>query len=561
VKKILLFLSLLFSQLIGAQTAVFDTGFNAGGNGLSGQALAIVKGQNRKTYVGGVFTTYNSISRGRIMRINFDGSIDNTFVTGTGFNNDVTTILEQPDGKIIVGGDFTSYNGYAANRIIRLHQDGSVDSTFNVGTGSSSGFNNKVTKIKFDSSGNILVSGRFTSVNGLNYSGFVRLLPSGEVDTTFVTYYGFNNTVNDVVELPNGKLVMVGEFTNFEGEIANRIVKLNSDGSRDNSQQFSNSYDGFDSYTKSILQLSNGDLIISGEFTSYNGVSCGRIVRINPETGKMNNNFNTNIGTGFSSIVQSIIADADDKLYAVGNFNKFNNVSTPFIYWLNADGSRNSDWNPNIRSASTAVTAIGFTDDGGVLFSGIFTFDSNGMLLGRIGKYKYCYSLIPSTASVDLITTTTVPNQLISTFDSPNYDYLWTKCLSTDALQLSSDITYTVTEAGNYGLQVKYGSCSIVSNCFEFTNFQEEPSAGVDSELQTAFTVFPNPTAGDLTIQFANTESDAKVEIIDITSRVIAVKQASNVDSISLSFKGDAGMYIVRVTTANGEMIKTIVRK
>jgi hypothetical protein len=83
----------------------------------------------------GDFTTYNGTSINRIVRLNTDGSIDNTFSIGTGFSNACYIGKLDSNGKLYVGGFFTSYNGTGANYIIRLNSDGSRDTTFNMGTG------------------------------------------------------------------------------------------------------------------------------------------------------------------------------------------------------------------------------------------------------------------------------------------------------------------------------------------------------------------------------------------------------------------------------------------
>ena len=62
-----------------------------------------------------------------LVRLNSNGSIDTSFNIGTGFDNTVWTIDIQPDGKILVGGDFSTYNGTSRNRIVRLNSNGSID--------------------------------------------------------------------------------------------------------------------------------------------------------------------------------------------------------------------------------------------------------------------------------------------------------------------------------------------------------------------------------------------------------------------------------------------------
>ena len=104
-----------------------------------------------------------------------DGSIDNTFEIGTGFNDITRATKTQTDGKIIVGGVFTSYNGTGRNRIVRLNTDGSIDNTFSIGTGFDSAINSNVDSIEIQNDGKIIVTGPFTSYNGNARNRIVRL--------------------------------------------------------------------------------------------------------------------------------------------------------------------------------------------------------------------------------------------------------------------------------------------------------------------------------------------------------------------------------------------------
>src|SRR5262249_62081973 len=96
-------------------------------------------------YVGGAFASYNGTVANGLVRLNPNGIVDRTFVTGTGFNNTVFSIALAGDGSgdLYVGGSFTSYNGTVANGLVRLHADGTVDRAFVTGRG----FNNTVDSI------------------------------------------------------------------------------------------------------------------------------------------------------------------------------------------------------------------------------------------------------------------------------------------------------------------------------------------------------------------------------------------------------------------------------
>lgn len=107
-----------------------DTSFNQG-KGFNGICYAIALQPDGKILVGGTFTSYNMTQCNRIIRLAADGSVDTSFVSkvGIGFNDTVRVIKVQSDGKIIVGGDFTTYDGYKARYLTRLNADGSLNTT------------------------------------------------------------------------------------------------------------------------------------------------------------------------------------------------------------------------------------------------------------------------------------------------------------------------------------------------------------------------------------------------------------------------------------------------
>ena len=87
-----------------------------------------------KVIAAGRFTFANNIARNRIARFNFNGSLDTTFDPGTGADGEITAAILQPDGRIVVAGRFTSFNGFSHNRVCRLNADGSVDQSFGLGS-------------------------------------------------------------------------------------------------------------------------------------------------------------------------------------------------------------------------------------------------------------------------------------------------------------------------------------------------------------------------------------------------------------------------------------------
>ncbi len=127
-----------------------------------------------KILIGGDFLSFNGITAHRIARLNIDGTLDPTFISGIGFDLKVSAIAMQSDGKIIIGGNFTLYNGTSRKRIARLNTDGSLDATFNIGTGA----NWEVATVFVQDDGKIIVGGDFWSFNGISVAESYASIPT-----------------------------------------------------------------------------------------------------------------------------------------------------------------------------------------------------------------------------------------------------------------------------------------------------------------------------------------------------------------------------------------------
>jgi len=210
-----------------------------------------------KIYTGGVMNLYDGNPQNGIIRLNSDGSQDLSFAIGTGFNPSIIQkIIAQSDGKVLVGGQFTQYSGVSANRIIRLNNDGSIDNTFNYGTG----FNANVLTMIQQSDGKYMVGGTFTQYSGQSAGRIIRLNSDGSVDNTFSAIPGFTGQqVTDISIQTSGKYLVGGSFLSYSGQLVKSFCRLNIDGSLDNTFNA-----GFDTFSASgIGSLSNGDIIVS----------------------------------------------------------------------------------------------------------------------------------------------------------------------------------------------------------------------------------------------------------------------------------------------------------
>jgi uncharacterized delta-60 repeat protein len=356
----------------------------------NGTVYSVIQQSDSKIVAVGAFETYNEITNYKIARLNSNGHIDNSLSTGTGFGSIIKyvySVIQQSDGKLVAVGDFTSYNGVARNNIIRLNSDGSIDTSFNIGTGFgevATVFDSEIKSIIQQSDGKLVVGGDFDTYNGISKNNIIRLNSDGSVDTSFNIGTGCNGTVKSVIKQSDNKLVLGGDFNNYNGTAKSKIIRLNSDGSIDTSFNIGA---GFNNTVHSIAQQSDGKLVIGGFFFTYNGVSKNGIIRLNSD-GSIDTSFN--IGTGFNSVVYSIIQQSDSKLVIGGNFTSYNGVSRSRIIRLNSDGSIDTSFNigtgfTNDSGAPRYVNSIIQQFDGKLVVGGEFN-AYNGVSRGRIAR-------------------------------------------------------------------------------------------------------------------------------------------------------------------------------
>ena len=329
--------------------------------GFTGSVYSLVEQNDGKILVGGDFSYYKGVAANKIIRLNTDGTIDYSFTTGTGFNNTVFSIAIQPDGKILVGGFFTTYKGATENYIIRLNTDGSKDTSFTTGVG----FSNYVKSIAIQPDGKILVAGGFTSYNGVTENRIIRLNTDGSKDATFITGTGFNNYVYSIAVQTDGKILLGGGFTSYKGVAENRIIRLNTNGSKDTT--FTTGA-GFNATISSIVLQSDGKILVGGFFTTYKGVTENRIIRLNTN-GNKDTSFTS--GVGFSDEVLSIAVQNDGKILLGGGFSFYNGVTEKYIIRLNTDGTKDTSFNAGI-GFSHSVLSIAVQNDGKILVGGDF---------------------------------------------------------------------------------------------------------------------------------------------------------------------------------------------
>lgn len=352
------------AQLHGGDLSV-DSGFNNGGLGINAvsEVRTIALQPDGKILIGGSFTTYNNTERNYIARLNSAGTLDTTFDSSIGANNRVYGIVIQADGKIIIGGLFTTYDNITRNYIARLNSDGTLDTGFNVGTGTDWYIN----AVVLQPDGKIVIAGTFTKYNGIERYRIARLNTDGTLDTTFNPGAGANTAITSLVLQPDGKLLIGGGFSSYNGTTINQVARINTDGTLDSSF---NTGAGPNDYSYTIALQQDGKILV-GAYT--NGMTyTNSIARYNPD-GTIDTNFTGgSINNGFGAGVKTIAVQQDGKLIIGGAFGIYNQSGTNRIVRLNADGS--TDYSLDFGAgANSAVNCVLLKNNGNILVGGAFT--------------------------------------------------------------------------------------------------------------------------------------------------------------------------------------------
>jgi uncharacterized delta-60 repeat protein len=356
-------LNILDTDTVNETPGVIDVTYSSFA-GFNGNVYALAQQTNRNLIVGGDFTMANGTPRQRLARLTPDGLLDPSFIlpsSAMGANAQVNALAIQTDGRVVVGGGFSRFNGAALNRLARLNYDGSLDSTFNVGSGADNPVF-AVAQSPWDQK--IVVAGSFTRLDGVTFNSIGRLNGDGTADTTFnPNGLGANGTVYAVAVQPNdGKIIIGGDFTLINGSFANHLARLNPDGSLDASFALKIGNGPSGSVRALCLQL-DGAILVGGMFTNLvdsqgHGTNASRLARLLPD-GSVDTLFNRS-GSGPNDGVACIALQTDERIVIGGQFTLYNGVTRNRTARLNPDGSVDTTINfgtgaPGVSDFVTAV--------------------------------------------------------------------------------------------------------------------------------------------------------------------------------------------------------------
>ncbi|BET66348.1 hypothetical protein ASA1KI_12660 [Opitutales bacterium ASA1] len=375
--------------------------------------------EDDRVLAAGTLAAPGGTARTGLFRLNTDGTIDPTFAPAV---TRIEALAVQADGKIIVGGSFTTVGSVPRNGIARLHSDGTLDAGFDPG----SGVDGTVLDVAIQVDGRILVAGSFTTVNGAPRSGLARLVSSGALDESFsigagfAVAPGFYFAVRSIALQVDQRIVVAGLFFTFASESHRSLVRLNSDGTLDDSfattpvlledVNFVTVRQGHGIYTVGIDQtrrftfdgaidrtfaapptsngtasglnltlgvLADGSVIVGGLFSSagvaFNvgeGTTHQGIVRLSGATGAIDESYNP-VVLG-QSRVSRVLPEPSGSWLVVGDFDYVDGVPRRGMARVFANGDLDTGFDPGARFDKLPWT-FAIQPDGRILAGGSFT--------------------------------------------------------------------------------------------------------------------------------------------------------------------------------------------
>lgn len=268
----------------------------------------------------------------------------------------------------IDGGDNFGKN------VRRYNGDFTLDNTFTC-PDFDTGTDGYVRSVAVQSNGKLIIVGHFTEIGGTSYGRIARLNTDGSVDSTFnFEGSGFNNNALVVRVLSDDSILVGGNFSNYNETSVDRVVKLDSNGSLVAS--FTINLEAENGQVNDILVDSDGKIYIGGTFTNY-------IARLNSD-GSIDESFSAS----FDGRVASIKKDSNGKLLVGGWFNELNgSPCNPRIVRLNNDGSLDSTFATAGTGLDNNVQAVAIQSDNKVVVGGWFE-NINGQRCGHIVRFN-----------------------------------------------------------------------------------------------------------------------------------------------------------------------------
>lgn len=357
----------------------FDIGVGPWALGTPDAIKAVVVQPDGKILVGGYFTHWDGVEVNGLVRLNSDGTRDESFdVRGGAPKGSISSIALQSDGKIVVGGFIPGiFGGKPARGIARVNPDGSPDTTFKQGKG----FSDQLFTVAIMPDGKILAAGLFQQYDGQKALYLARLLPSGRLDTSFRSRFAVPAGVEDAVSiftllpLPNGSAFVGGAFSTYANQRAAGLIRITSSGALDRTFDVGAGIGSPVFFSVlDVVRQRNGRLIVGGAFKTFDGRNFQNLVGLRRD-GSIDPSFG-NRGVYPNGQVNDLVQQGSGRIVLLGNFSRFGKTTASGIIRLQPDGRVDSRMKP--QSTFTGSVMTGWALPQGRLLVGGFIGEFNG---------------------------------------------------------------------------------------------------------------------------------------------------------------------------------------
>jgi uncharacterized delta-60 repeat protein len=330
----------------------------------------------------GKFRVNNSPDPQKLIKLNADGSLDQTFETPAITGGDVVNFNVLPGGNVFIGGNFGKIGNRTRVGAARLNLNGLLDENFRCDI-----FNDEyvqVTALALQTDGKYLIAGEFSVINGEyiqshatpnfpyfnehTFNAVARLNADGSLDNAFAPLTNVFEKIFRLIVQADGKILIGGQL--IQNDFTNNVVRLNADGTLDGDFTRLRIVGPSGNANSVIYDMTvspaDGKIIIAGYFGYVDGVRRNKIARLNAD-GSLDYSFDYPNFDLDTDIPQKIVLQPDGKIIAGGPISAYRSPGLPRF---NRNGTLDAAFKWNQIRVATQTAAMELLPDGKILFSG-----------------------------------------------------------------------------------------------------------------------------------------------------------------------------------------------
>lgn len=188
-----------------------------------------------------------------------------------------------------------------------------------------------------------------------------------------------------------------------------------------------------------------------------------------------------------------------------------------------------------------------------------YTESNNTATFNIVGGAAYgCDSLVTLDLTINRVTDVTTETAGITiSANNTGATYQWLDCDNNyAAVDGATDQTFTPSVNGNYAVQVTENGCVDTSACVAIM------SLGIlENNFEKVLAIYPNPTAGNFTIDLGDTYESSMVFITDISGRLLDSKTISQSQILNLSINEPAGVYLISIQADDKKAVMRLIKE